>query len=105
MSLLRRDEILLPLEFNDGREVPASLLWETVERLETRFGAVSWESQVVRGLWKHEGVVFRDNNTRLVMDVPDTLENRAFFVPLKEILKERFQQIDIWITSHVIDVL
>ena len=105
MSLRRRYEILLPLQFNDGREVPASLLWETVEELEGHFRAVSWESQVVRGMWQHEGVVFRDNNTRLVMDVEDTPENRAFFVALKETLKERFQQVDIWITSHAIDVL
>jgi hypothetical protein len=105
MSLRRLYEILLPLQFNDGREVSASLLWETVEQLEMRFRAVSWESQVVRGLWQHEGVAFRDNNTRLVIDVADTVENRAFFVALKEILKERFQQVDIWITSHAIDVL
>ena len=105
MSLRRRYEILLPLQFNDGREVPASLLWETVEELEGHFRAVSWESQVVRGMWQHEGVVFRDNNTRLVMDVEDPPENRAFFVALKETLKERFQQVDIWITSHAIDVL
>ena len=105
MSLRRRYEVLLPLQFNDGREVPASLLWVTVEELEARFRAVSWESQVVRGLWQHEGVAFRDNNTRIVMDVEDTAENRAFFVAIKETLKERFQQVDIWITSHAIDVL
>jgi hypothetical protein len=105
MSLRRRYEILLPLQFNDGREVPASLLWETVEQRETRFRAVSWKSQVVRGLWQHEGMVFRDNNTRLVMDVADTVENREFLVALKEILKERFHQVDIWITSHAIDVV
>lgn len=99
MSLRRRYEVLLPLQFNNGREVPASLLWETVEELERRFLSISWESQVVRGLWQHGGVVFRDNNTRLVMDVEDTPENRAFFVALKETLKERFQQVNIWITS------
>jgi hypothetical protein len=105
MSLRRRYEVLLPLQFNDSRDVPASLLWKTVEELEARFRAVSWESQIVRGLWQHEGIVFRDNNTRLVMDVEDSPENRAFFIALKETLKERFQQVDIWITSHAIEVL
>jgi hypothetical protein len=105
MSLRRRYEILPPLQFNDGQDVTVSLLWQTHDELEAHFGAVSWESQVVRGLWHHAGGVFRDNNTRLVMDVEDTPENRAFFVALKETLKQRFQQVDIWITSHAIDVL
>jgi hypothetical protein len=73
--------------------------------LESRFGAVSWDSQVVRGIWEHEGVVYRDNNTRLVLDVDDSSENRAFFTSLKETLKKRFGQIDIWITSHTVDVI
>jgi hypothetical protein len=105
MTVRRRYEILLPLQFNDGRAVPESLLWETVEKLEAQFQAVSWESQIVRGLWQHEGTLFRDNNTRLVLDVEDSAENRAFFVALKEELKGRFEQLDIWITSHLIDVV
>jgi hypothetical protein len=93
MSARRRYEILLPLQSNEGHAIRESLLWETVEELEARFQAVSWESQVVRGIWQHEGVVFRDSNTRLVLDVEDTQENRAFFVGLKEKLKERFDQL------------
>jgi hypothetical protein len=92
MSTKRRGyEILLPLQFNDGSTVPESLLWETVEELENRFRGVSWETQIVRGIWRHENTVFRDNNTRLVLDVEDCAENRQFFVELKRKLKERFQ--------------
>ena len=101
----RRYEILLPLQFNDGQSVPETLLWETVEELESHFHALSWETQVVRGIWQHEGTVFRDNHTRLVLDVDDSPENRDFFVALKARLKGRFQQLDIWIISHVIDVI
>jgi hypothetical protein len=54
---------------------------------------------------KHEGTVYRDNNTRLVLDVEDSPENRAFFTALKETLKKRFGQLDIWITSHLVDVI
>ena len=35
MMVRRRYEILLPLQFNDGQTVPETLLWETVEQLET----------------------------------------------------------------------
>src|SRR5262245_59113843 len=105
MKSLRRYEIIVPLQFNDGRPVPESLIWETVEELERQFGAVSWETQVIRGVWQSEGVVFRDNNTRLYLDVDDTPGHREFFVGLKERLKTRFHQLDIWITSFVVDVI
>jgi hypothetical protein len=31
MSLRRRYEILLPLQFNDGQDVPVFLFWKTVD--------------------------------------------------------------------------
>jgi hypothetical protein len=105
MSARRRYGILLPLQFNDGSAVSESLLWRTVEELESQFGAVSSDSQIVRGIWEHEGTVYRDNNTRLVLDVEDSQENRAFFTALKETLKMRFGQLDIWITSYIVDVV
>ena len=105
MSVHRRYEILLPLQFNDGTAVPEALLWQTVEELESQFGAISWDSQIIRGIWAHEGVVHRDNNTRLILDVEDSQENRVFFTTLKETLKKRFDQIDIWITSYIVDVV
>jgi hypothetical protein len=105
MSFRRRYEILLPLQFNNGGAVPEALLWQTVEELESRFGSVSWDSQVVRGIWEHEGTVYRDHNTRLVLDVQDSPENREFFISFKEQLKNRFNQLDIWITSYVVDVI
>jgi hypothetical protein len=39
------------------------------------------------------------------VDVPDTDENRQFFVAFKEVLKDRFQQIDIWMTTFPLDVI
>lgn len=44
MTVLRRYEILLPLQFNDGRPVPDALLGETLVELRSRFGAVTWET-------------------------------------------------------------
>jgi hypothetical protein len=42
---------------------------------------------------------------RIYLDVPDTTENREFFVQFKEQLKTRFQQIDIWMTTYPLEVL
>lgn len=45
----RRYEILLPLACNDGRPVPDHLIGQTLAELEEQFGAVSCETQTLRG--------------------------------------------------------
>ena len=105
MTSLRPYEILVPLLFNDGSPIPENLLAATFADLRERFGAASWETQVVQGSWDSGETTFRDNLTRFFVDVPDLPENRAFFKEFKETLKHRFQQLDIWVTSHPIDVI
>ena len=104
-TLFRRYEILLPLRFNDGQPVPDVLIAEALLELERQFGAVSSESQVIRGQWRHEGQTYRDELMRVFTDVVDTAENRQFFRDFKERLKTRFQQRDIWMTTQPIDVM
>ncbi len=48
-SSWRRFEVLLPLRFNDGREVPGEWLAEAVLEVVDRFGAASYERQKVEG--------------------------------------------------------
>jgi hypothetical protein len=105
MSALRRYEILVPLMLNDGTAVPEELLTATFCELRTHFGAASWETQTLLGGWEHEGNVYHDNLTRFFVDVPDAPEHRRFFEGFKQRLKDRFHQLDIWITSHPIDVV
>jgi len=102
---MRRYQILLPLLFNDGTPVPEDLSVGVVETLRNRFGAVSFESNVIRGHWAHEGRVYRDDLVRLFVDVPDLPEHRAWFVEFKERLKRDFNQLDIWITTFPIEIL
>lgn len=99
----RRYEILLPRRFNDQQSIPDELLIETLLELEKRFGAVSAETQTIRGRWQYEGQSFRDELVRVFVDVEDTSEARQFFVEYKERLKARFQQIDIWLTTYLIE--
>jgi len=101
----RRYEILLPLRFNDGQPVPDGLIADTLVELRQQFGAVSSETQVIQGQWQQQGELYRDELMRIFVDVKDTPENRRFFLALKERLNSRFQQLEIWLTSHVIDVL
>jgi hypothetical protein len=104
-STLRRFEILLPLRFNDGQPVLDELVGETLLEIRQRFGAVSAETQVIRGHWQHETEVYRDELVRVFVDVTDTAESREFFVAFKETLKTRFQQHDIWMTTYPIEVI
>jgi hypothetical protein len=101
----RRFEILLPRQFNDGQPVPDDLFADTLLELRTQFGAVSSETQVIRGLWQHEDQVYRDDLVRVFVDVPDTAESIQFFREFKERLKVRFRQLDIWMTMYPIEVL
>ena len=60
-STWRRFEVLLPLQFNDGRDVPAEGLAEAVLEIVDNFGAASYETQKVEGHWCQAGVLYRDN--------------------------------------------
>ena len=95
----------MPLLFNDGTPVPEVLLAQTLAELRQRFGAASWETQIVQGVWEQEGAMFKDNLIRFFVDVPDLPEHRAFLKNFKGILKERFRQIDMWITSYPVDII
>jgi hypothetical protein len=73
--------------------------------LRTRFGAASAESQTIRGSWIHEGQTYEDELVRFFVDAQDSAENTEYFRQLKESLKARFQQLEIWITTYRIDLI
>jgi len=101
----RRYEVLLPLRFNDGRQVPRELIGDTLRELHERFGAVSCDTQPTRGTWEHQGTLYHDEMVRAFFDVPDEDEFRQFFLDLKQRLKDRFQQLEVWITTYPLEVL
>lgn len=105
MSDFRRCEILLPLKFNDGQPVPRELITETLLELEQRFGAVSCETRIIHGIWRHQGQRFRDDLIRVFVDMENKPEQSEFFRSYKEQLKGRFKQLDIWVTTYPIDVV
>ena len=100
----RRFEVLLPLRFNDGRDVPPDWLAEAVLEVVDRFGAASYETQKVEGHWRHGGVTYRDDLVRLVVDVPDSTENRSWIKEFKERWKTRLEQLELWVVSYPIEL-
>jgi len=100
-----RFEILLPLFYNDSRPIEPERFMATDDDLVTTFGATSTDQITVRGHWKYKSTVYSDQLIRVRVDVEDTDANRDLMRSLKESLKLRFDQLDIWITAHRIDVI
>jgi hypothetical protein len=100
-----RSEILLPLFYNDGRPIEPEKFLETDQELVAHFGATSTDSVMVRGRWTYQSTLYEDKLIRVRLDAADTPENWQFVREFKEVLKSRFEQLDIWITAHRIEVL
>jgi hypothetical protein len=104
-AAFRRFEVLLPLQHNDGSLVAPELLAQTFDELRARFGAVSAETQTIRGIWVHEGREYRDELVRIWVDTSDHRNALSFFRSYKKRLKRRFGQLDIWITTYPVTVI
>ena len=100
-----RFEILLPLYYNDGRQIEPEKFVQTDEELIAQFDATSTDTVVVQGRWKYQSIRYDDRLIRVRVDTEDKEENRAFLKEYKETLKVRFEQEDIWITAQQIDVI
>ncbi|MBI3922136.1 MAG: hypothetical protein HY318_12015 [Armatimonadetes bacterium] len=100
-----RFELLLPLCYNDGRPVDKHKFRETRDELIERFGAVSTDSVIVSGHWLYKGTLYEDKLIRIRIDAVESEEVRQFITQYKEILKERFEQFDVYITAQQIEVL
>lgn len=100
-----RYETLLPLFYNDGNPIEAEKFLATDDEFVLAFGSTSTDQVTVRGKWKYQSTIYSDQLIRIRVDVEETEANRDAMRTLKETLKARFAQIDIWITSHRIDVI
>ena len=103
-SRWRRFEVLLPLQFNDGRDVPTEWLAEAVLEIVDHFGAASYETQKLEGHWRQGGVLYRDNLVRLVVDVADSTDSREWMKQFKHRWQTRLEQHELWMVSHLIEV-
>lgn len=82
-SKWRRFEVLIPLQSNDCQEIPEELLGEAVFEILDQFTGVGFENLNVVGHWLHEGTIYRDNLSRIIVDVPDTVKNRQWMKKFK----------------------
>jgi len=103
-SSWRRFEVLLPLQFNDGRDVPGQWLAEAVLEIVEHFGAASYETQKVEGHWRHGPVLYRDVLVRVVVDLPDSDDNHLWMKGFKARWRKRLEQVELWMVSYRIDI-
>ncbi len=103
-SKWRRFEVLLPLQFNNGSDVPDELLAEAVLQIVDYFGAASYETQKVEGHWRHGEVLVRDNLVKIVVDAPDLISNRRWMRSYKEQWRLRLDQVELWMISYAVEV-
>jgi hypothetical protein len=101
---IKRFEILLPLNYNDGAAIEPDKFDQTAEELCERFGGVTEDTLRTTGTWKYGGTHYRDELLRFRVDSEDP-QATAFFRDNKDSWKKRFRQIDIWITAHEIEVI
>jgi len=95
----------LPLKYNDESLVEYEKIQRTRQELVGKFGAVTMEPQSILGVWVYEEKEYEDELIRLNVDVEDTKETEEFFRSYKNVLKERFKQIDMWITAFPIRII
>src|SRR2546427_11698578 len=100
-----RYEILLPLYYNDGRPIESEKFRQTtLERLGNSYAA-TLDLLTAIGSWKYQGTIYQDLLLRLIVDVPASNPADDFFRGYKETLKARFEQVDIWISGHEIQII
>lgn len=100
-----RYEILLPLKYNDGTVVEPEKFQATRRELVERFGAITMDTPPISGLWVSGTREYQDELVRFVVDAASSPDTDKFFRDFKERLKDRFRQIEIWITAYPIRLL
>src|SRR5271157_1018184 len=99
-----RFEILLPLFYNNGQLIEREKFLQTDDELVQVFGATSTDTVVTHGRWMYLSTQYHDQLFRVRLDVEDSPENWQAIRAAKEVLKTRFEQHDIWVTAHRVEI-
>lgn len=70
-----RFDILLPLFYNDGRQIERAKFLQTDDELIQCFGAISTDTVTVRGQWLYQSTLYVDQLIRVRLDLQDTPDN------------------------------
>jgi hypothetical protein len=71
---------------------------------EPAFGRCGNDSQGIEGQWEQKGILYQDELSLIIVDMPDTLKNRQWMKKFKARWKKRLDQVEIWMVSYRIDI-
>ena len=102
-----RVEIIIPLNYNNGKPIPDRTLTKVYDIIQEKFGAISKESSVIYGNWQDpkSKIWYSDTNRRIWVDCDYTFSNIRYLKELKKRLKRLLKQYDNYITTTPITVL
>ena len=95
LKLQLKVEILVPIFYNNGTNVEAEKYRIMFEELVKQFGAVSSEdNNIINGYWinPQDNKAYADKNKVYWIIVPDTEENRQYFINFQDKLESLFDQ-------------
>jgi hypothetical protein len=104
-----RYEIYLPLTYNDGRDIEGAKFVDTEIELFARFHGLTAmqrdSATALRGLWEEAGRIFEDRIIVLTIYADAASDAYEFLKGYKERLKQRFEQLEILIAAHPLELL
>ena len=98
----KRFELLLPTKYNDGTAIELEKFNQTARELTDRLSGLTQDLVHAQGIFG--GNIYYDKLLRLRIDSVDP-DATTFMKSFKKTLKQRFQQLDIWITAHEIEII
>src|SRR5262249_15112007 len=90
--------------YNDGRLIEPDKFDRPAEELCDHFGGVTEDTVRITGTWKYGGTRYPDELLRMRVATHDPSPHAVLQIQ-KEVWKNRFDQIDIWITAHEIEII
>ncbi|MFH1695124.1 MAG: hypothetical protein ABH850_01700 [Candidatus Micrarchaeota archaeon] len=105
MSIRLRIEFLLPLTYNNGKDVEPKKFFKIKEEIMKQFGGISIHPLSIEGGWinKADDIVYYDNCKRFEVCVEKSDESRKWIAKYKEKLKKEFQQHEIYMISTEVE--
>jgi len=93
-----RFELLVPLADNEGRPFPWSKIERVGDSLIRRFGGCRCQPLAPHlGLWKHDGVIYREGLLLFTVDTPRSDESLDWMLDYQQRLKRQFHQLEIYV--------
>lgn len=109
-QIARQYDIYLPIRYNNGRDIPEVLFFQVEDELTLRFGGSTMiqQNNPLRGVWLFRNQLYIDEIvivTTIDFGYQEKSDSDLFFVEYKEILKQRFEQLDILILAQTVTVI